>query len=58
MSKVGRNRKSRANAKVMVNAVIWPMSEFILKPDRVRTRNPATSATVVTHMAVPTVLKE
>ena len=53
----GNNKKSIIKAIAITIAVNNPIPEFNLKDDVAKTRKPATSATDVTHKAMPTVEK-
>ncbi len=57
ISRGGNSRKSIASAMKIVMADKRPMSALILYPESSRIKKPAPRAAVVTHMAVPTVLK-
>lgn len=57
INKGGKNNKSKNKAAAIVMAVMSPISEFIEKCDRLRTKKPLTKTKDVIHKATPTVEK-
>ena len=57
ISRVGKKKKSSSRARLMVMAESSPIWAFMLNPEKLKMKKPVTRASVVTHMAVPTVLK-
>ena len=55
-SRVGRKKKSSNRARLMVMAESNPICAFTVNPEKLKMIKPVTRASVVTHIAVPTVL--